>query len=417
MTARRPAGRASRGGIVVAATTPASHANGFLFADLRDYTRFAETHGDHAAAELLTLYRALVRAEVERHAGAEIRTEGDSFYVVFPSASAAIRCGLAILEAARSANEQVPERPLRVGIGVHAGETAETAEGFVGSAVNIAARVCSQAKAGELLVTDIVRGLTRTSLPYGFVPIGTRRLKGIAEPIALYRVLPEGAAVSALQPGIRIRGLAGRFAGLVLAGLVVVAIIAAGLVTVAALNLPGGNQGNGSPSPSNVALGSPTTAPSAAEATFPTSAEKELLSRLPTTVHQEGQTNCARSGTDAAAGATVSIRCDLPITADASAVFYDQFAGQAAMDTVFLALESRYRLVKGDCSSQPAAWQHWELTGSFSGTLLCYQDENGHVWTTWTYDGSFVLARGFRDDANAQKLHGWWKSTSALMLR
>ena len=61
---------------------------GFLFADLRDYTRYVETHGDEAAAALLTTYRSLVRDVVDRLDGAEIRTEGDSFYVVFPSASA-----------------------------------------------------------------------------------------------------------------------------------------------------------------------------------------------------------------------------------------------------------------------------------------------------------------------------------------
>jgi class 3 adenylate cyclase len=401
----------------VAVVPTSSRATGFLFADLRDYTRFVDARGDQAASELLAAYRALVRSEVGKYDGAEIRTEGDSFYVVFPSASAAIRCGLAILDAARAASERDPSRPIRVGIGVHAGETAETAEGFVGSAVNIAARVCSQAKAGELLVTDIVRGLTRTSLPYAFVAVGTRRLKGIAEPVALYRVLPEGAAAPRARPGVRIPGVAGRLAGPALAGVVFVVIVAVGLVGVAALGLPGGNQGSPGTSPTNGA-GSPTAEASFTEATFPNVAEKDLLSRLPLTVFVEGQTNCTRSDpADAATGATASVHCDLPITADASEVLYDQFAGQSAMDNVFLGLESRYRLLKGDCSTQPAAWQHWELPGSFSGTLLCYQDANNHAWTTWTYDGSFVLARGTRQDTNWQKLYAWWASTSALMRR
>src|SRR5476649_2477426 len=54
---------------------PPSQSHGFLFADLREYSRFVEKHGDHAAAELLTSYRALVRQAVAQHAGAEIRTE------------------------------------------------------------------------------------------------------------------------------------------------------------------------------------------------------------------------------------------------------------------------------------------------------------------------------------------------------
>src|SRR5207237_7550439 len=159
---------------------------GFLFADLRGYTEFAETRGNRAAAELLDDYRRLVRDVVQRSGGAEIKTEGDSFYIVFPSASGAVKCGLAISEAATTASTEHPDRAIRVGIGIHAGETSETDEGFVGSAVNIAARVCGQAAAGEVLVTDTVRSLTRTSGEVTFSARGRRHLKGIAEPVTLY---------------------------------------------------------------------------------------------------------------------------------------------------------------------------------------------------------------------------------------
>src|SRR3954452_18302666 len=102
-----------------------SRTNGFLFAALRDYTRYVETRGDRAGAALLDTYRALVRVTVSEFGGAEIRTEGDSFYVVFPSASGAVQCGLAILAAAATATETADTSgtPIRVGIGVHAGET------------------------------------------------------------------------------------------------------------------------------------------------------------------------------------------------------------------------------------------------------------------------------------------------------
>lgn len=161
-----------------------SRTNGFLFADLRDYTRYVESHGDRAAATLLEAYRSLVRTAVVDYGGAEIKTEGDSFYVVFPSASSAVQCGLAIIRSAAE-GRQAGGAPIHVGIGVHAGETVATAEGYVGSAVNVAARVCSQARPGELLVTDTVRALTRTLLPVRFVNRTTRRLKGIGE-----RVVP-----------------------------------------------------------------------------------------------------------------------------------------------------------------------------------------------------------------------------------
>jgi len=80
---------------------------------------------------------------------------------------------------------------------VHAGETAETGEGPVGSAVNIAARVCAQARAGELLVTDTVRSLTRTRLTVRFTPRGNPSLKGIREPISLFAVQAAAESVQA----------------------------------------------------------------------------------------------------------------------------------------------------------------------------------------------------------------------------
>src|SRR5688500_16148731 len=170
-----------------------THTRGFLFSDLRGYTAFTEQHGDLAASGLLDRYRALVRREVARFEGAEIRTEGDGFYIVFPSASSAVRCGLAIVAEAARERATTTDEPLRIAVGIHAGETAESAEDYVGAAINVAARVCGVAREGEVLVTETVRSLTRTLLPGQFVPRGAPRLKGVAEPIPLYRVAATAA--------------------------------------------------------------------------------------------------------------------------------------------------------------------------------------------------------------------------------
>jgi hypothetical protein len=134
-----------------------------------------------------------MRDTIAKHDGAEIKTEGDSFYVVFPSASSAVLCGLAIVAAAAEQAASDPDHAIRVGVGVHAGESVAAADGYVGSAVNIAARVCAIAGAGEVMVTETVRGLTRTSGRLQFVPLGKKRLKGIDEPIVLFRAEPMGA--------------------------------------------------------------------------------------------------------------------------------------------------------------------------------------------------------------------------------
>src|SRR2546423_4070999 len=160
----------------------------FFFADLRDYTGFVERSGDEAAAKLLKAYRSIVRRHVRMSGGAEIKTEGDGFYIVFTSARQAITCGVAILKEAATHNKGKPGMQIRVGIGIHAGEPIAQEGQFVGSAVNMAARIGAIAGQGELLVSDIVRGLVRTGSPFPLVDRGEVVLKGIAEPVRVFAI-------------------------------------------------------------------------------------------------------------------------------------------------------------------------------------------------------------------------------------
>ena len=212
-------------------TIDSAGTKGFLFCDLRGYSAFVEANGDRAAADLLSTYRTLVRSAIAAHAGAEIKTEGDSVYVVFPAASGAVEAGLALVAAATEASTKA--LPIRVGVGIHAGETVATTEGLVGGAVNIAARVCAKARAGEVLVTDTVRALTRTFLPYTYTSLGTQQLKGIAGGIPLYRV--EAVPTSARA---RLARQLGARRGRVVIVASLVTIVLAGAIGVYAVNRP-----------------------------------------------------------------------------------------------------------------------------------------------------------------------------------
>jgi len=158
----------------------------FLFSDLRDFTSFVERKGDDAATELIRTYRVLVRDQIARSGGGEVKTEGDSFYVVFDSARQALSCGVGIQRAAARVSSS--DRPIRIGIGIHAGEPVPHDGQFVGSAVNVAARLAQNAAADELLVSDVVRGLLRTS---DVPPMRERAvtMKGITDPPRAYEVL------------------------------------------------------------------------------------------------------------------------------------------------------------------------------------------------------------------------------------
>ena len=238
-----------------------SAARAFLFADLRDYTRFTEEHGGAAAADLLDRYRGLVRESVARFAGAEIKTEGDSFYVVFQSASAAIGCALAIVEGAVAASAQRPDAPIRVGIGIHAGETVEADGGFVGSPVNVAARLCSLAGPGEVLVSDTVRALTQAVAPVTFESLGRKNVKGLSEPIAVYSVAATAEGSDAWQAGVRSRRARRARRRRILVGVAGLAAVAIGAVVAVAVlrpppSLPAGSWTIGSDLPLTGPIGS-----------------------------------------------------------------------------------------------------------------------------------------------------------------
>jgi class 3 adenylate cyclase len=233
-----------------AAASGEAQTRGFLFADIRGYTEYVERRGATAAAEMLGRYRSAVRAAIAEYRGAEIRTEGDSFYVVLPSASSAVVCALAILERVNDENAGGTDESIRVGIGVHAGEAIDSKEGLVGSAVNIAARLSALARPGEVLVSDTVRSLTRSVIPVAYVPRGRHRLKGVAD-------VQEVFAAATSTPGaapLRMRRVARPVAAA--AGAVVLAAVV-GLVYVA---FPAGTP-TATASPSTVAALPTATVP------------------------------------------------------------------------------------------------------------------------------------------------------------
>jgi len=114
----------------------------------------------------------------------------------------AVACALDIV---RAAADEVINRDdiILVGVGVHAGEAVDTPAGPVGTAVNIAARLCAMAGPGEVVVSDTVRALTRSVGSAGFVPLGRRPIKGLDESLSVYRAVPAGTALP--RAGVRVR--------------------------------------------------------------------------------------------------------------------------------------------------------------------------------------------------------------------
>jgi YVTN family beta-propeller protein len=163
----------------------------FLIADVRGYTLFTQERGDEAAAKLAAKFADIARDGVQARGGTLLELRGDEALCVFSSAREAIRAAVDLQQRFVEETLDQPELPLTVGIGLDAGEAVPVHGGYRGGALNLAARLCGQARAGEILASREVTHLARRVDGVRYVDRGILSLKGLSEPVAVVRVLPE----------------------------------------------------------------------------------------------------------------------------------------------------------------------------------------------------------------------------------
>jgi len=158
-----------------------------LFADIVDSTALTERLGDAAFREKARDLDSSLRSIMRDHEGTPIEGKllGDGVLATFASArqaiAAALRCS-----AAGEANS------LPLHLGLHAGDVIREEGNVYGGAVNIAARIAAESAPGEVLVSDTVRSLARTSAGVTFEDRGERTLKGVGEPVRMWAVKEQG---------------------------------------------------------------------------------------------------------------------------------------------------------------------------------------------------------------------------------
>jgi class 3 adenylate cyclase len=154
-----------------------------LFTDIVDSTRKLTELGDRGWRELLAQHDSLVRDELERFRGREVKTTGDGFLATFDGPARAVACADAIRDGAHGLG-------IAVRAGVHTGECEMVGEDIAGVAVNIAARISATAGADEVLVSRTV-----TDLVYGsdlrFEDRGLVELKGLPDSWQLFAANPK----------------------------------------------------------------------------------------------------------------------------------------------------------------------------------------------------------------------------------
>ena len=173
----------------------------FLIADVRGYTMFTQERGDEAAGNLARRFADVARGGIEQRGGTLLELRGDEALAVFGSARQAIRAAVDLQ--GRFVEETVadPSLPLRVGIGIDAGEAVPIEGGYRGRALNLAARLCALAGPGEVLASRETVHLAGTVEGARFVDRGSVHLKGLTVPVQVTRVLPEsGDPAELLRP-------------------------------------------------------------------------------------------------------------------------------------------------------------------------------------------------------------------------
>jgi class 3 adenylate cyclase len=143
-----------------------------MFTDIVDATAHAARIGDARWRDLLAQHDAVVRTELSRHEGREVKTVGDGFLAVFDGPpTRALRCALAITREARQLGVEVR-------VGVHTGECELIGEDVGGMAVHIASRVSGLAGPSEVLASGTAFG-TVVGGPFSFQDRGAHELKGV----------------------------------------------------------------------------------------------------------------------------------------------------------------------------------------------------------------------------------------------
>jgi predicted ATPase len=150
----------------------------FLFTDIAGSTRMLLELGPVAYAEALAEHRRVLRDAFARHGGIEVDTQGDAFFVAFPTAPGA-------LASAADAQRSLEGGPIRVRMGIHTGTPHLTDEGYVGADVHRAARVAAAGHGGQVLVSAATAALTGSE---GLRDLGPHRLKDLTTPERIYQL-------------------------------------------------------------------------------------------------------------------------------------------------------------------------------------------------------------------------------------
>jgi len=154
------------------------------FVDIASFTALAEASGDDSAMRVLDRIDDIVRPLLVEHDGKLVKQVGDGFMLAFRDPADAVR--FAVATQAELASD--PELPA-IRVGINTGPALYRTGDYLGGAVNVASRVVNSAMPGQILLTDPV-ATAATKAGIEVEELGVRMMRGVDDPLALYRVRP-----------------------------------------------------------------------------------------------------------------------------------------------------------------------------------------------------------------------------------
>ena len=184
----------SPGGTVPQRRSDTADVHTILFTDMASSTALTEQLGDAAAQEVRRTHNEIVRSALSANGGNEIKHTGDGIMASFATASGALECAITIQRGIAAHKQEHPDSPLGVYVGINAGEPIAEDDDLFGTSVNLAARICDRAEAGQILASNVVRELA-AGKQFLFADLGETELRGFEDPVKLWelRWQPEGS--------------------------------------------------------------------------------------------------------------------------------------------------------------------------------------------------------------------------------
>jgi class 3 adenylate cyclase len=150
-----------------------------MFSDIRGFASYTAKRGDRAAYRLSQLHESLLKGKIEDGNGVLVKTMGDGIIAAFPRPLDGIEAAVKIQEDIRLRNQDASEEGIDVGIGLASGTPIMTESDMIGHAVNLAQRISSLAKGGQILVTVGIQESTPLPPPLHYIALGERDMKGV----------------------------------------------------------------------------------------------------------------------------------------------------------------------------------------------------------------------------------------------